>query len=162
MLIQSKTVIHSDFLLKNHNTFHIQATAEAFVEVDSVRVLKDILKENKHPIQILGGGSNVLFTKKYFNALFIKNAIKGIKIIEENATSVVLEIGSGEGWHDLVMWAVEHGFGGIENLSLIPGTVGASPIQNIGAYGVELKDVFVKLEAMHLQTLDIQTDIAHS
>ncbi len=156
MLIQSKTIIHSDFLLKNHNTFHIQATAEAFVEVDSVRVLKDILKDNKRPVQILGGGSNILFTKEYYNALFIKNGIKGIKIVEDDATSVVLEIGSGEGWHDLVIWAVEHDFGGIENLSLIPGTVGASPIQNIGAYGVELKDVFVKLEAFNLQTLDIQ------
>ncbi len=156
MLIQSKTIIHSDFLLKNHNTFHIQATAEAFVEVDSVRVLKDILKDNKRPVQILGGGSNILFTKEYYNALFIKNGIKGIKIVEDDATSVVLEIGSGEGWHDLVIWAVEHDFGGIENLSLIPGTVGASPIQNIGAYGVELKDVFMKLEAFNLQTLDIQ------
>jgi UDP-N-acetylmuramate dehydrogenase len=156
MPTQYKTIIHSDFLLKNHNTFHIQATAKAFAEVDSVEVLKGILKENQHPIQILGGGSNVLFTKEYYNALFIKNSIKGIKIIEENATSVVLEIGSGEGWHDLVMWAVAHDYGGIENLSLIPGTVGASPIQNIGAYGVELKDIFVKLEALNLQTFEIQ------
>ncbi len=152
-----ENIIQSNFSLKSHNTFGIDATCEAFINIESIDVLKAVLKYNALPIQILGGGSNILLIKEYYPQLFIKNAIKGIRIVESSEDYVVVEIGSGESWHDFVMWAVEHNLGGVENLSLIPGTVGASPIQNIGAYGVELKNVFVKLEALHLQTFDIQT-----
>jgi UDP-N-acetylmuramate dehydrogenase len=117
---------------------------------------------------VLGGGSNLLFTKSYYDFLFIKNDIKGIKKVEntegvsnhsitQSPNHQIIEIGGGESWHDLVLWCLKNNLGGIENLSLIPGTVGAAPIQNIGAYGVELKDIFVKLEATNLQTLENQT-----
>jgi UDP-N-acetylmuramate dehydrogenase len=150
-------IIQSNISLKNHNTFGIDATCEAFINIESVDALKSALKNSTLPIQILGGGSNILLLKDHYPRLFIKNSLKGIRIVESSDEYAVVEIGSGESWHGFVMWAVEHNLGGVENLSLIPGTVGASPIQNIGAYGVELKNVFVKLEALNLQTLDCQT-----
>lgn len=152
-----ENIIQSNISLKNHNTFGIDATCEAFINIESVDVLKSVLKSNALPFQILGGGSNILLIKNHYPQLFIKNSIKGIRIVHSSDEHAVVEIGSGESWHGFVMWAVEHNLGGVENLSLIPGTVGASPIQNIGAYGVELKNVFVKLEALNLQTLDIET-----
>lgn len=142
--------------LKPFNTFGIDATCAEWAEITTLDDLKKVLKSNKKPLYILGGGSNVLLTQGHYEALFIKNNIKGIKISDENADEIILEIGSGEVWHDLVLWAVEHDFGGIENMSLIPGTVGAAPIQNIGAYGVEVKDVLTKVEFLNLKTLDIQ------
>jgi UDP-N-acetylmuramate dehydrogenase len=188
------------YSLKNDNTFGIEATAAAFVEVHSNEQLKSVLIKNKLPIYILGGGSNILFTKDYYDLLFIKNAISGIKIVENafytegsffelkiknlklnaansalksidselnstddselksiNSEFKIVEIGGGESWHELVLWAIKNDLGGIENMSLIPGTVGAAPIQNIGAYGVELKNVFLKLEAFNLQTFENQT-----
>jgi UDP-N-acetylmuramate dehydrogenase len=101
------------------------------------------------PIPILCGGSNLLLTKD-FDGLILKNEIKGIKIVEEKENEVLVKVGGGENWHQFVLWAIAQNYGGIENLSLIPGTIGAAPIQNIGAYGVELKDVFEKLEAVNL------------
>ncbi len=104
----------------------------------------------------LGGGSNVLFCKDY-DGLIIRNNIKGIHIEREDEQYVYLKAYSGEVWHELVMHCVERNWGGIENLSLIPGTVGAAPMQNIGAYGVELEKCFVELEALNLETLELQT-----
>jgi UDP-N-acetylmuramate dehydrogenase len=172
-------LVEKKYNLKNHNTFGIEAHCSAFVVVENEEDLNAVLAGNRLPIYVLGGGSNVLFTKPYYDFLFIKNEIKGIRkvgnierkeipkpVSTEGVSNYpitqlpnyqTVEVGGGEGWHDLVLWCLENDLGGIENLSLIPGTVGASPIQNIGAYGVELKDVFVKLEAINLQTLENQT-----
>ena len=155
--------MYKNYSLKQHNTFGIDATAAAFVNIESTEDLKAVLVENTLPIYILGGGSNILFTKDYYDYLFIKNGILGIKILESEQNTegsifeCLVEIGGGERWHDIVLWAIENNLGGIENLSLIPGTIGAAPIQNIGAYGVELKNVFHQLEAFNLQTLENQT-----
>ena len=152
----------SQFNLRSYNTFGIEAIAQSFAEIKSIEDLRNILKHNKLPLFILGGGSNILFTKDYYPWLFIKNDIQGIEIKEDGRVAkdegqVHIQVGGGVVWHELVMWCVSHGLGGIENLSLIPGTVGAAPIQNIGAYGVELKDVFVSLEAMDLKTMEVKT-----
>ncbi len=156
--------IHKNFNLKSYNTFGIEAHCAAFAEVTSVDEAQRILVENQMSIQLLGGGSNVLFLEEFYNRFFIKNSIGGIKIVEytegggsANSNAVLVEIGGGVNWHDFVLWAIDNDLAGVENLSLIPGTVGAAPIQNIGAYGVELKDVFEKLEALNLQSLEIQT-----
>jgi UDP-N-acetylmuramate dehydrogenase len=150
-------IIKNNYNLQKHNTFGIEAHGSAFVGVKNITELKLVLSKNILPIYVLGGGSNVLFTKSHYDLLFIKNEIKGIKKIENTEGVCLLEIGGGESWHDLVLWCLKNNLGGIENLSLIPGMVGAAPIQNIGAYGVELKDVFVKLDAINLQTLENQT-----
>ncbi len=129
--------------------------AHAFVEVNSLAELKEVIAESpEEQFMFLGGGSNVLFCKDY-EGLVIKNAIKGIHVVEEDDASVTLKVYSGEVWHDLVMYCVERNWGGLENLSLIPGTVGAAPMQNIGAYGVELEKVFVELEAFNLHTFEL-------
>jgi UDP-N-acetylmuramate dehydrogenase len=149
--------IKTNFNLTQYNTFGIEAHCAAFEEVTSVEALKQVLTENKLHLQILGGGSNILFVHDVYDVLFIKNSVKGFKKVENTEGGLMVEIGGGESWHNFVLWALINDLGGVENLSLIPGTVGAAPIQNIGAYGVELKDVFVKLEALNLQTLDIET-----
>jgi UDP-N-acetylmuramate dehydrogenase len=140
--------------LLNYNTFGVDVIATAFVEVDDVAELQNILKKNTLPIFILGGGSNVLLTKDV-DALVIKNNILGKTIVAETDDFVIIEAGAGENWHELVLWTLENDLFGLENLSLIPGLVGAAPIQNIGAYGVELKEVFTKLEAVNLATGEI-------
>ena len=147
-------------ILKNHsfkqyNTFGIEAKAKSFVIVKSVKELQELIQTQKEEFFILGGGSNLLLTKN-LNCLVIKNEIKGRKLVRIFKNSVYVLAGGGENWHQFVMWCIKKGYGGIENLSLIPGTVGASPIQNIGAYGVELKDVFHKLEAVNLETGEIE------
>ena len=143
--------IHRHFPLKKLNTFGIEAVAEVLVVVRSLAVLHEIAQLGPTPVRVLGGGSNILLTGD-LPGLTIKNEIGGIQIFLENELEVLVKIGGGVVWHDLVLWAVEQGLGGIENLSLIPGTVGAAPIQNIGAYGVELKDVFHSLDAFDLET----------
>lgn len=130
------------FSLAQHNTFGVAAKTPLFVEATSSIALQEILKDPRFKdALILGGGSNVLFLNDLSRPV-IKIAISGIKIIEENEDFAIVSAGAGVVWHDLVMWCIANNLGGIENLSLIPGLVGAAPIQNIGAYGVELSDVF--------------------
>ncbi len=148
--------IKENISLKPFNTFGIAVNATQFIEVNQVNQLKEILQQNKLPLLILGGGSNVLFTQN-FNGLVLKNKLKGIQLIEENEHEVTLKVAAGEVWHEFVLYCIEKGYAGIENLSLIPGSVGASPIQNIGAYGVEVKDVITEVEALNLKDYSIQS-----
>lgn len=148
--------IKKNISLKSYNTFGIDVEASSFVEVDTIAGLKAVLVENNLQVLILGGGSNLLFTKN-FNGLAIKNNLKGISVVKENESTIFLKVGAGEVWHDFVLYCIENGYAGIENLSLIPGNVGASPMQNIGAYGVEVKDVITEVEAFHLDEYSIKT-----
>jgi len=139
--------------LKSYNTFGIECVARFFVSVSSVTDLINALKSKVHSkIFILGGGSNLLFTKD-IDALVIHINLKGIKIISENEHHVFLSVMGGENWHEFVQYCINNDFGGVENLSLIPGNVGTAPIQNIGAYGVELKDVFESCKAISIADL---------
>lgn len=138
--------------LREEHTFGIQASARYFVEIASEKELGaffNALKEKHLPLLIMGEGSNMLFTGD-FPGTVIRLKTKGILVMEEDDDSISVRISGGEIWDEVVAYCVEKGWGGIENLSLIPGRIGASPIQNIGAYGVELKDVFQELEAVHL------------
>lgn len=132
--------------LRPFNTFGIDARARRFAEVTRADELSALRKAGLRPALVLGGGSNILLTRDV-DGLVLKNSIHGIQVLREFENKVWVKAGGGENWHRFVQWAVAQGLGGVENLSLIPGTVGAAPIQNIGAYGVELKDVFVRLEA---------------
>ncbi len=144
-------MIDRNVSLKQMNTFGIDAHAKLFARIQDVSRLESILEQySEESIFILGGGSNILFTNN-FEGLILKNDIKGFKIIEETDEFAIVESGAGENWHEFVMKCIEQNLGGIENLSLIPGNVGASPMQNIGAYGVEIKDVFEYLDAFHLK-----------
>lgn len=148
--------ILTNFSLKNYNTFGIEAKAKQFVSVHSVEELKTVLQEN--PTQkkfILGGGSNMLLTQD-IDALTIHVDLKGKKIIEQTEDAVWVEAKAGENWHEFVLWTIAQDFGGLENMSLIPGNVGTTPIQNIGAYGTEIKDTFVFCEAMNIETFEIK------
>jgi UDP-N-acetylmuramate dehydrogenase len=136
--------------LKALHTFGMNVYARDYVAVKSVADLQARLPLAP-PFLILGGGSNVLFTRD-FEGTIVHNQIKGIAASHEAEDAVYIAVGGGERWHDLVLWCLAQGYGGLENLSLIPGSVGAAPIQNIGAYGVELKDVFWRLEAVELAT----------
>jgi UDP-N-acetylmuramate dehydrogenase len=145
--------IHSNFSLRHLNTFGLESEARYFVEARTIEELTEILLDpvwQQTPKFILGGGSNVLFTRNV-DALVIHPVIKGIEKIREDEEHVWLKVGGGEVWHDFVMYCVENNYGGIENLSLIPGTVGAAPMQNIGAYGVEIKDVIESVEGVSIQ-----------
>lgn len=149
--------IQQNISLKSYNTFGIEAIARHFVEITTVKDLREVLQNENYPDRIvLSGGSNVLFTND-LNALVIHINIKGITILTEDEHSVVLKVMAGENWHDLVIWTIDHDYGGLENLSLIPGNVGTSPIQNIGAYGVELKDSFVSCEAIDVSIQQLIT-----
>ena len=145
------------FSLKNYNTFGIEAFAKQFVSVHSSIELALILKQYSNEKKfVLGGGSNMLLTQD-IDALVIHLDIKGKKIVQEDADFVWVEGQAGENWHEFVLWTIENNFGGLENMSLIPGNVGTTPIQNIGAYGTEIKDTFVSCEAMRIDTQEITT-----
>ncbi|MDC8006108.1 UDP-N-acetylmuramate dehydrogenase [Aureisphaera galaxeae] len=143
--------------LKPFNTFGIDCKARYFASVTSVTKLKELLSQNIHPSRfILGGGSNLLLTQDV-DALVIHVNLRGISILSEENGQVILEVNAGENWHEFVMHCIENGYGGVENLSLIPGNIGTAPIQNIGAYGVELKDVFVNCKALEIESLEERT-----
>jgi UDP-N-acetylmuramate dehydrogenase len=145
-------MIQENISLKPYNTFGIDARAKYFTSFQSIEELAELL--NYKPLitkskLILGGGSNILFTKSY-DGLVLKNEVRGMELIKEDDHYVYIRVGAGENWHQFVLYCLQYNLGGVENLSLIPGNVGASPMQNIGAYGVEIKDVFYDLEALHL------------
>ncbi|MEO5593165.1 MAG: UDP-N-acetylmuramate dehydrogenase [Chitinophagaceae bacterium] len=143
--------IQENISLKAFNTFRINARASFFACFSTIDELEALMaRDAKLATLILGGGSNILFTDN-FNGLVLKNEIKGIEKINEDNEFVYIKAGAGENWHRFVLFCIENNWAGVENLSLIPGNIGASPMQNIGAYGVEIKDVFHELEAFHLQ-----------
>ena len=143
-------IISENKNLKAYNTFGIEAIAPFFCEVHTVEELQELFRSEKYrnmPLLILGGGSNILFTRDP-EGLVVSNRIGGISVLEENREQVLVKVGAGVVWHDFVLHTIAQGWGGLENLSLIPGTTGAAPMQNIGAYGVEIKDTFQELEAV--------------
>ncbi|MDT0295380.1 UDP-N-acetylmuramate dehydrogenase [Mesonia ostreae] len=148
---------YKNFSLKDYNTFGIDVSAKAFVSVSSLEELKEVLQQvYAHELFILGGGSNILLLKNIDQTILHIN-LKGKALEREDENYAYVRAHAGENWHEFVRWCIAHNFGGLENLSLIPGNVGTSPIQNIGAYGVELKDSFVSCEAIHKQTLQTKT-----
>lgn len=149
--------IQHNFSLKRYNTFGIDTKAQLFVAVHSIEELKQVLQENKNQKKfILGGGSNMLLTQD-IKALVIHIDLKGKKIIKEDEGYVWVQANAGENWHEFVLWNIDHNYGGLENMSLIPGNVGTTPVQNIGAYGAEIKDTFVSCEAINIITQEIKT-----
>jgi len=149
--------LQENISLKEYNTFGIDARAKYFAAFNTLSELEETLECSKQAMGndkgetlILGGGSNILFTKNY-DGVVLKNQLLGIKKIAEDEAYVYVQSGAGENWHQLVLYCISNGWAGVENLSLIPGSVGASPMQNIGAYGVDIKDVFHSLEAFHIQ-----------
>lgn len=146
-----------NFPLRQYNTFGIDTTARYFTGFSTAEELLELTTQYLQlPTLILGGGSNILFTKDY-NGLILKNEIRGIELLHEDEDYIYVKAGAGEVWHQFVLYCIGHNWAGVENLSLIPGNVGASPIQNIGAYGVELDDVFWSLEAFHLKEKKLVT-----
>ena len=140
--------------LRKLNTFGIDVKCKLYCKVKSVEEVISVInseeyKNNSH--LILSGGSNVLFLKDY-EGLIIQNEIKGREIIEEKSDSTIVRVGAGENWHQFVLWSIKNGLSGLENMALIPGNVGASPMQNIGAYGAEVKDFIVSVEGLNLDT----------
>ncbi len=147
--------IQENFSLLSLNTFAIDAKAKYFARVDSQAKLAALLASEaarKQRLVILGGGSNVLFSQALIDGLVVKLDLPGIEVVDETDEHAWVKVGAGEQWHDLVRFCIHHGYGGIENLSLIPGSVGAAPMQNIGAYGVEIKHVFEQLDALHIES----------
>lgn len=146
--------IQQNISLKPYNTFGIDVSARYFSTFTSVEELAELisfsLSQKYEPLLILGGGSNILFTHDY-DGIILKNELKGIELIDEDLTHYYIRSAAGENWHRFVLHCIDNEYAGVENLSLIPGNVGASPMQNIGAYGVELKDVFYQLEAYHIE-----------
>ena len=141
--------------LKKYNTFGIDAKAKEFVAVNSISTLIEAIASTKD-FFILGGGSNMLLTQD-IQKLVVHVNLKGIELIDENEDFVIVRAQAGENWHEFVLWCIDQNFGGIENLSLIPGNVGTTVIQNIGAYGVEIKDTMFSCEALNRSTLKIET-----
>ena len=136
--------------LKDYNTFGVECYAKRFVSINSFYDLQELLKTEKE-LFLLSGGSNMLLTKN-INKLVVLINIKGVSIDRENENSVFITVNSGENWHEFVLWCISQNYGGLENLSLIPGNVGTCPIQNIGAYGVEVKDTITKVEALEIES----------
>lgn len=153
------TKIKENISLKPYNTFGLEASARYFVEVSDLEELKEVLKdpflESKRKL-FLGGGSNILLLND-FDGVVIKISFKGKEIIQDTEDYAVVKAGAGEIWHEFVLYCIDQNLSGIENMSLIPGTVGAAPMQNIGAYGAEVKDTFVELEALNLETLQVES-----
>lgn len=150
--------IQENISLKSLNTFGFDKSARFFIAVDSIEKLKEALiwaKEHNQKVLVLGGGSNILLTKDV-EGLVLKVELKGIHVEREDEDNIWVKVGAGEVWHDLVLHAIEKNWAGLENLSLIPGTVGASPMQNIGAYGVEIKELFDSLEALNRSTFELE------
>ena len=148
-----------NFNLKPFNTFGVSVNCKRYAAFRSNEELQELLKGHQiqhEPLLILGGGSNILFTRDYAGTV-LHNHIRGIEVLEEKDQEVIVSAGGGENWHQFVQFCISKDWGGIENLSLIPGNVGASPMQNIGAYGVEIKDVFHSLLALHLPTGEVHT-----
>jgi UDP-N-acetylmuramate dehydrogenase len=151
--------MQENFSLKPFNTFGVEAKAKYFVEVNTVEELIETLKHSNSqtlPLLFLGGGSNILFTKD-LDGLAIQLNLKGISEEFLNENEVLVTAKAGENWHEFVMFCLNKNYGGLENLSLIPGNVGTSPMQNIGAYGTEIKDHFVSCKVLNLQTLEVET-----
>lgn len=149
--------IDQNISLKPYNTFGIDVNAQYFVSINSIEELIDILKLEEFSNRlILGGGSNMLLTQNQ-DKLVIHINLKGKKVISEDKDFVTVKANAGENWHEFVQWCLKNDFGGLENLSLIPGNVGTAPIQNIGAYGVELKDSFISCEALSIETHSIKS-----
>jgi UDP-N-acetylmuramate dehydrogenase len=142
-----------DYPLKAFNSFHCDVHARLFAAFQTHEMMQELLEQYQHlpymPMHILGGGSNILFTRDV-DGLILRNELKGIELVNEDNDHYYVKAMAGENWHGFVSYCIEHGYAGLENLSLIPGSVGASPMQNIGAYGVEIKDVFHSLEAWHI------------
>lgn len=154
-----QTTIQHNINLRSLNTFGIPVSSRFFTVIKQIDELQTLLRADTFrdvPKLVLGGGSNILFTQD-FAGLTIKNEIAGIECVAETDDHVLLRVGAGENWHELVLHCIEQGYAGIENLSLIPGTVGAAPIQNIGAYGVELSDVFCELTAVDVMSGEVKT-----
>ena len=144
--------IQENFSLKEYNTFHIEATCKYFVRCEREEDLLEFVKDYElkpEEVLILGGGSNFLFTEDFDGVIFYP-VMQGYEIVDENEREVLVRVGSGVVWDDFVAWAVERGYGGIENLSLVPGHVGATPVQNIGAYGMEVGESIVQVEAVDI------------
>jgi UDP-N-acetylmuramate dehydrogenase len=144
--------------LRSMNTFGLEAKAALYFRIHRKEELSSLWKTNLLQLAsplVLGGGSNIVFKNDY-HGLVLHNCLPGREVVSEDPQSVRVRFGAGEFWHDCVMFAVSHGWGGVENLSLIPGTIGAAPIQNIGAYGTELKDVFDSLEAFDLESGEVR------
>ncbi len=144
-------IIDNHISLKTYNTFGMDVFADNLIYILQENDLFDVLENQLSPIKIIGGGSNILMTGD-IPGFVLRNEIKGIEIIEEDIHQVKVQVGAGEKWHQLVLWSLSHNMGGLENLSLIPGSVGAAPMQNIGAYGVEQESVFHSLKAIHLNS----------
>jgi len=150
--------IEKNYPLDNLNTFNISAKTKFFYEFNTLENLKEILSHKLLKTEkafVLGGGSNILFSKD-FDGIVLKNSIEGIHITKDNNNHTEVEVGSGENWHEFVLWSVKKNLSGIENLALIPGSVGASPIQNIGAYGCEAKDTIKKVQFIDIESKSIK------
>ena len=152
--------ISENISLKPYHSFGIDVSARFFAVFSGVDMLEELIREtfalSENKLLILGGGSNLLFTKD-FDGLVLKNELKGIELVKEDEAYFFVKANAGVNWHQFVLHCINHNYAGIENLSLIPGNVGASPMQNIGAYGVEIKDIFYELEAYHIREKRIQT-----
>lgn len=151
--------IQQNVSLLPYNTFGVAVTSDYFCEITSIEELKEALafaKENQQKILFLGGGSNVLLTKNY-DGLVVVLSLKGTSEEKLDDHHVIVSAKAGENWHQFVLWCLGKNYGGLENLSLIPGNVGTSPMQNIGAYGTEIKDIFHSCDALNLETLEIET-----